>query len=66
MHFSFWLPVLLQLSCGGERQEAILSAAKVRQAGESNGKEATGGGAMLLCIAGSSHNTFAGVRGGGG
>ncbi|KAL4420912.1 hypothetical protein ABPG77_001253 [Micractinium sp. CCAP 211/92] len=50
-----------QLSCGGERQEAILSAAKVRQAGESNGKEATGGGAMLLCIAGSSHNTFADV-----
>lgn len=50
-----------QLSCGGERQQAILSAAKVREAGESNGEAATGGGAMLLCIAGSSHNTFADV-----
>ncbi|KAL4443328.1 hypothetical protein ABPG75_011065 [Micractinium tetrahymenae] len=49
-----------QLNCGGERQEAILSAAKVRQEG-SNGGAASGGGAMLLCIAGSSHNTFADV-----
>lgn len=36
----------------------------MREAGESNGEAATGGGAMLLCIAGSSHNTFAGARGG--
>ena len=52
----------LQLSCGGERQEAILAAAKVRQAGEQDGEAASGGGSMLLCIAGSSHNTFAGGR----
>lgn len=50
-----------QLSCGGERQEAILAAAKVRQAGEQDGEAASGGGSMLLCIAGSSHNTFADV-----
>jgi hypothetical protein len=52
-------PVLLQLACGGERQEAVLAAARQRR----QAHERTGGGAMLLSIAGSSHNTFAGEMG---
>lgn len=44
-----------ELLCGGTRQESLLKAAQVRSApGECNGA-----GAMLLVIAGSSHNTFA-------
>ena len=45
-----------QLACGAARQAAVLAAARV-QRGEGG---RTGGGAMLLCLAGSSHNTFAG------
>lgn len=46
------------LSCGGERQLKVLTAARQQGgAGQEGGR--TGGGAMLLSIAGSSHNTFA-------
>lgn len=52
---------LPQLSCGGERQQKVLTAARQQGgAGQEGGR--TGGGAMLLSIAGSSHNTFAGGR----
>lgn len=57
-HLAPMPPSLAQLSCGGERQERVLAAARVQQAGH----ERTGGGAMLLCIAGSSHNTYAGAK----
>lgn len=44
-----------ELTCGGDAQRAVLNAARLRH---SEG-QLTGGGAMLLVIAGSSHNTFA-------
>ena len=47
--------MLLQLACGGERQEAVLAAAQQRR----QGREHTGGGAMLLSIAGT---TFSNMR----
>lgn len=52
---------LPQLSCGGERQQKVLTAAR-QQGGARQEGGRTGGGAMLLSIAGSSHNTFAGGR----
>jgi hypothetical protein len=44
-----------ELLCDGERQEAILEAARARRGYQAS----SGGGAMLLVISGSSHNTFA-------
>lgn len=44
-----------ELLCGEERQRAVLHAAQVRR----NRGEHAGGGAMLLILSGSSHNTFA-------
>lgn len=44
-----------ELLCGGARQESLLKAARIR----SMPGECNGAGAMLLVIAGSSHNTFA-------
>ena len=41
-----------QLACGGEKQERVLDAARMRAG--------AGAGALLLVVVGSSHNTFAG------
>lgn len=49
-----------QLGCDGERQERVLAAAAAAEAPGGSGRL---GGALLISIAGSSHNTFAGAGG---